>query len=215
MATCDLAETLAATAIAADCGTIEIKRFPSDVAAFEFGSPHSGPDSLDDEVALQFSDGADDHDDGAAQRAAGVDLFPERDELNIQPVQFIEDFEEVFDRPGDSIGCPYQDHIESAATSIVHHAIQTGAARFRAADPVRVLFDDLIAALPGHLMEVVELSFWMMIKGADPQVEGGALHERRRFAFEEVFFVMYHWMNSSSTSVMFLPWAAVVDLKLL
>src|SRR4051794_10767044 len=103
MATCDLAETLATAAIAADCSTVEIQRFPSDVPAFELGPPHSGPDPLDDEVAFEFSDGTDDHNDGPSQRAGSVDLFTERDELDVKPVQFVEDFEEVFDRPCDAI----------------------------------------------------------------------------------------------------------------
>ena len=45
--------------------------------------PHAGTDPLDDETALKFSDDTDDHDDRPAQRAAGVDLFPEADELNM------------------------------------------------------------------------------------------------------------------------------------
>ena len=68
---------------------------------------------------------------------------------------------------------------------IAHHLIQTGAARLRAADPVRILFDDLIAALAGHLLEIVELGFRMLIDGRDPHVEGGPLHLRRPFCFGE------------------------------
>ena len=58
----DLTKALATTAITADCSTVEIQRFPSDVPAFELSSPHPDPDPFDDEVASEFSDGADDHD---------------------------------------------------------------------------------------------------------------------------------------------------------
>ena len=160
----DLAKALASAAIVADGGVIKFQRLPSDVPAFKLGPAHAGPNPLDDEIALEFGDGTDDHDDRPAQRAAGVDLFPEADELDVQPVQLIQDFEEVLDRPGDPIGGPDQDHIEPAAACIPHHVIQTGAARLRAADPVRVLFEDLIAALPGHLVEVVELGFRMLVQ---------------------------------------------------
>ena len=60
--------------------------------AFEPGPPHAGLDSLDDQVVFQFCDGADDNDQGAAQRAARVDLLAEADELYIDALQFIESY---------------------------------------------------------------------------------------------------------------------------
>ena len=41
-------------------------------------------------LAFELGDGADDDDDGPAQRAAGVDIFPEADELDSDPVQLVE-----------------------------------------------------------------------------------------------------------------------------
>ena len=66
MALRQLAETLAPLAIPQDGVSIESKRLVPDVPAFEFRPPHAGPYSLDDQVALEFSDGPDDDDDSAA-----------------------------------------------------------------------------------------------------------------------------------------------------
>jgi hypothetical protein len=138
--------------------------------ALKLGPPHARPDPLDDETPLKLGDDPDDHDDRPAQRAAGVDLLAERDELDVQPVQFVQDFEEVFSGPGDPVASPDQDDVEPAAAGIPHQAIETGPARFRAGDPVRELVYDLIAALLGHLAEIEELGFWMLIEGGDSHI---------------------------------------------
>ena len=93
----DLAQALTEPAIATDRFPVEVQRLATDVLAFELGPAHAGPDPLDDQVAFEFGDRPDDDHDGAAQRAAGVDLFTEADELDVEPVQFIEHFEEVPD----------------------------------------------------------------------------------------------------------------------
>jgi hypothetical protein len=67
------------------------------------GAPHAGAYPLDDQVAFQLGDSADDDDDGPAQRSAGVDVLPEADELDLQPVQLVQNIEEVLHRPGDSV----------------------------------------------------------------------------------------------------------------
>ncbi len=67
----------------------------ADVPAFEPGSAHAGAHSLDDQVAFELGDRTDDDDDGPAQRAGRVDLFAEADELDIDAVQLVQDFEEV------------------------------------------------------------------------------------------------------------------------
>src|ERR1700751_3709923 len=94
--------------------------------------------------------------------------------------------------------------------------IQTRAACLHPGDPVGKIGDDVIAALHGHLMEVVELGLGMLIDGRDPHVEGGAFHLRRPFGLVAVeWSPTYSWMYFNSTSVMFWPWAAVMDLKAL
>ncbi len=86
----DLADGVSAPAILKDRSAVEMERRSADAAAFKAGPAHAGADPLDDQVAFQFRDGADDDDDGAAQWTAGVDLLTERDELDVEPVQFIE-----------------------------------------------------------------------------------------------------------------------------
>ena len=78
-----------------------------------------------------------------AQRAGGVDVFPERDVLDVEPVELVEDIEEVLDRPGHPIRSPDQDNVEAAAAGIAHHLIETGPPGLRTADSVGVFVDDL------------------------------------------------------------------------
>src|ERR1019366_8967199 len=99
----DLAQALSMLTVLNDCGPVEIKGSASDVAAFEASAPHAGAHSLDDQVAFQFGDGADDDHDSPAQRTTGVDVLPERDVFDLQPAEFVQYFEEVFYRPGDPV----------------------------------------------------------------------------------------------------------------
>jgi hypothetical protein len=59
--------------------------------------------SLNDQIAFEFSDSADNNDDGPAQRTASVDIFPEADILDFQPIEFVQNIEEVLHRPGDPV----------------------------------------------------------------------------------------------------------------
>ena len=95
MFSCDLAQALTEPAVAKDGLPVEFKWFAPDLPAFEPGPAHAGPDPFDDQVAFEFRDGPDDDHDGAAQRAAGVDLFAETDELDVQAVERVQDLEEV------------------------------------------------------------------------------------------------------------------------
>ena len=102
-------------AILLNSGMVELQRMVADVPAFEASSPHACAHSLDDEVALKLSDGADDDHDGPAQRTAGVDLFAETDELDAYPVQVVEHIEEVTSGACDAIARPDQHDAEAAA----------------------------------------------------------------------------------------------------
>jgi len=82
--------------------------------------------------------------------AAGIDIFPEADELDVEPVERIENIEEVLDRPGDPVGSPYQDDIEPAAACIRHHLAKSGPLGLRPGDSVGVFLHDLTAALGSH-----------------------------------------------------------------
>jgi hypothetical protein len=114
----DFAQAVAVSAIAADGVLVEDQRVTSDVSSFEAGAPHAGADPLDNKVAFKLGDGTDDDHQGAAKRAASVDLLAERDELDVKPAQLIEDIEEVPHRPGDSVRCPYQNDIELTAAGV-------------------------------------------------------------------------------------------------
>ena len=92
---CDLPDALATLTVLLDSKVVQHQRSPADALAFEPGAPHAGAHPFDDQAAFQFGDGADDHHDGPAQRAGGVDIFPEADELDFDAVQLVEYFKEV------------------------------------------------------------------------------------------------------------------------
>ena len=141
--------------VSLDRFTIQIQRLASDVSSFELGAPHAGADSLDDQVAFELGDGSDDDHDGTAQRPAGVDVLAEADELDAEMVQFIEHIEIVLYRPGDPVRGPDQHDVELTAASFAHQLIESWPLGLGAADAIRVLGDDLIAALGSHLAKVV------------------------------------------------------------
>src|ERR1019366_4336977 len=108
MAFGDLSKTLAALTVLLGGEIVQGQRSTADVLAFQAGPPHAGPHPLDDQAAFEFGDGADDHDESAAQRAAGIDIFPERDVFDPDSIQLVQNIEEVFYRPGDSVRSPDQ-----------------------------------------------------------------------------------------------------------
>ena len=165
-----LSQAVTLLAVTMDGGTIEDQGFPSDMPSFELGPPHPGAHSLDDQTALQLRDRPDDYDDRPAQGPTGVDLLPEADELYVEPIKLVQDFEEVLSGPGDTVASPDQNDVELAAAGISHHGVEPWPAGLRSGDHVGVLFDDQIAALLSHLMEVVELSLGVLIEGGDPHI---------------------------------------------
>ncbi len=70
-----LAQTLTLVAIPQDADAIEVQWSASDVSAFELGAAHAGANTLDNQVAFELHNGADNHYDRPTQWAAGVDLF--------------------------------------------------------------------------------------------------------------------------------------------
>ncbi len=162
-----LTEALSLSSIPQDAGAIELERFASNMTAFELGPAHSGAHPLDDQVSFELCNGADDHDDGAAQWTTGIDLFAETDKLDIEMIEFVQDFEEVFHRPGQTVGGPNQDHIEAAAAGVLHHFVQTRAPGFGTADLIGILPDDFVIALNRHLLEIIELGFGVLVEGGN------------------------------------------------
>jgi hypothetical protein len=82
----------------------------------------------------------------------------------------------VLYRPSDAIGSPDQHDVKTTAAGIAQHGIESWTPGFGSTDPVRILLNDLIAALLGHLAKVVELGLRVLIERGDTQIEGGALH---------------------------------------
>src|ERR1035437_779694 len=165
-----LSQAVTLLAVTMDCGTIEYQSFPPDMSAFELGAPHPGAHPLDDKAALQLRDCTDDNYDRPAQGTAGVDRFAEANELYGEPVQFVEHLEEVPHGPGDPVRSPDQDDVELAAAGIPHHGIESRPASLRSGDHVGKLLDDLIAALLGHLAQVIELGFRVLVEGGDSHI---------------------------------------------
>ena len=77
----DLAQAASSLAVADDDAAIDVQWPAPDMLALELGAPHAGAHPLDDQVTFQLGDGADDDHYRPPQRSAGVDIFPEADEL--------------------------------------------------------------------------------------------------------------------------------------
>src|SRR6478609_10908625 len=163
----DLSDALATLPVLLDGEVVQHQWSSSDALAFETCAPHAGAHPFNDQAAFEFGDSADDDDDGAAQRAAGVDIFPEADELHFQAIQIVEHFKEVPGRASDAIAGPDQDRIEATAAGIRHHLIESRPLGLRTGDLVCELGDDLITTLSGHLAQVEKLRLGVLIDGAD------------------------------------------------
>ena len=115
----DLSNALTTLTVLLDGDAVQYQWSSADSLTFETGTPHAGAHTLDDQAAFKLSDGADDDDDGPAQRATSVDIFSERDVLDPYSIHLIQNIEEVLHRPGDPVRCPDEHNIESAAAGIV------------------------------------------------------------------------------------------------
>ena len=66
------------------------ERFTTDPLSLELGAPHAGAHPLDDQIAFQLGDTADDHRDRPTEWPGCINIFPEADELHIQMGQLVE-----------------------------------------------------------------------------------------------------------------------------
>jgi hypothetical protein len=160
-----LSQAETALAILEDRFSIKNQWLAPDLPPFEPSTAHAGPDPLDDQVTFQLGDSADDDHDRPAQRTAGVDLLSEADELDVDPIQLVEDFQKMPHRTCDPIASPDQDNVELPAARIPHQIVEARPAGFNPADPVRVFSNDLEAALSGHLTQVMDLRLRVLIDG--------------------------------------------------
>ena len=107
-----LAEAVSGSAITMDGDAVQVEWLAADVPAVETGTPHADAHPLDDEVAFQLRDRADDGHQRATQRAAGVDVLAVADELDAEMVELVEHFEEVLGRARHAIEGPYQHDVD-------------------------------------------------------------------------------------------------------
>ena len=121
------------------------------------------PMPINNKVTFQLGDRADDHHDGAAQRSAGVEVLPEADVLDVQPVQLVQHFQEVRTDLASRSDAQTITTSNAAAASIGHELIEPGTLGLGAADLVGVFLDDLVAALLGHLPQVIQLGLRMLV----------------------------------------------------
>ena len=70
MAFGDLSKALATLTVLLDGEVVQYQWSSADALAFQACAPHAGTYPLDDQAAFEFGDGADDHDESAAQRAS-------------------------------------------------------------------------------------------------------------------------------------------------
>jgi hypothetical protein len=172
----DVGQAIAAVAVPEDCNPVDLEWTSADVPALQPGATHSCPYPFDDEIALQFGDRSDDDDDGPSERAAGIEILPEANELDAEVVEFVQHFEEVPHGPGDPVRSPHQDYLEAAAAGIPKQVIETRSASLRPGDPVGVLGHDLKTSLLGHRAEIMELSLGVLIHSGYAQVKGYSFH---------------------------------------
>lgn len=99
----------------------------------------------------------------------------------MEPVELIQDLEEVPGRVCDPVRNPDQDHIEAAAAGIADQLIKPWPAGLHSADAVGIFLHHFIAALSGHLPEVVQLGLGVPILAGDSHIKDGPFKPRRTF----------------------------------
>jgi hypothetical protein len=161
-----MSERHTSEAVAHESRTVHVERSAAYATALKLRAAHTGTHSLYDEASLQFGNGGYDDDDGATQRAIGVDGFALGQELNAKLIKLVEDLEEMFGRSGQAIGRPDQNGVELTAIGILQELVQRRTSHFRPADAmINVFMDDLIASLARELAQFNSLGFRILING--------------------------------------------------
>ena len=159
----DLTDALAALTVLLDGGVVQDQRSSADAMAFE--PARRMPARTRSTIRLRSSSAIAPMMTTMARPSGPPVSMISRNETNStsEPVELVEHFEEVPGGAGDAIARPDQDHIEPTAAGIPHHLIEPWPPGLDAADPVRVLLNDRIAALSGHLTQVVNLRLRVLI----------------------------------------------------
>jgi len=88
-------------------------------------------------------------------------------------------------RPRNSVEGPHQYQIDLAAAGVGHQLVKARPLCFHAGDFVCIFLHDLETALCGHLTQVEQLAFRMLIDTRHPGVKNGTFHLCRLFGFGE------------------------------
>src|SRR5215469_16883521 len=115
-----LPERHSGVSITYDLLAVNIQWLPANPPPFQFRSPHSSPNALDDKISFEFRNRADDDDHGSTKRSTSIDVFAEAHELNPKMIQFIEHFQKMPHASGHSVECGHEHDIEFASPSISH-----------------------------------------------------------------------------------------------
>jgi hypothetical protein len=91
-------------------------------------------------------------------------------------IEFVEHLEEVAHGPGDPVGGPDQEHLETATARISKQIVKARPASFRPRDPIGVLGHNLKTPLLGHRAKIVELSLRVLVDTGYAQIQGNSFH---------------------------------------
>ena len=96
-------------------------------------------------------------------RPNGPAVFAEAHELDSKMIQLVEHFQKVARIWSDSVERSHEHNIKAASPSISHQRIQARASGLRTGNHVAVFMDDFVAALFGHLAQIVKLCLGVLV----------------------------------------------------
>src|ERR1019366_1402397 len=99
----DLRQRHSGAAVLDDLLPVDIEPRTPDLPTLQLCSPHACLHALDDQAPFKLGDGPDDDNHGATERPARVYVFAEADELHIEAVQVVDDFEKVLHRASNPV----------------------------------------------------------------------------------------------------------------
>src|ERR1700746_1158706 len=87
---------------------------------------HARLHSLDNQAPFKFTNGSDNHDECATERAARIDVLAKGYELDVQVIKFVEHFEKVPHRPCHPVERPNEHGIKAMPPCVRQERIETG-----------------------------------------------------------------------------------------
>src|SRR5713101_3412170 len=144
---------------------------------------HPGAHSLANEVPLELRYSSHDVEEKLAARGGGIDAFGIADEIDPEGAELIEAFDQVFQRAGEAIELPDQDHIEEALVGVLHQHIELGAVALCPAHTNIDIFAVLSETLAGVAPKILELHLAVLVQGTNPRVQGNGLHSETSIMF--------------------------------